>query len=301
VSPDRVAELLRDAPVPASAPARERAVATARAEIAARGTATHPPRTSRRRRRALTIVCAAGLLAAALLTPPGRAASGWIGERLGIGEPGGPPTIKDRATQEKIEKSIVFAAGRAPDGGRYEVVLDRFARPSKHAPPGETFNNCLDIEWPDVRREGRSGFCGPVFPPAASSEAPIGRYIGGPRTLERATKYLELDGFTRSDVARVEVRFRDKAGATRDAPVNFIRVRGKLRTRLGADRPFGFYVAFLPPSFPRYTGALPRNHDLPPCPDAYERRALELIAYDDQSRELKRVTRDNATAGRVRC
>lgn len=299
MSRDRVTQLLRDVPVPASASAREQAVAAARAEVAARATARRSRRPAARRM--LSIVCAASLLTAALLTPPGRAGSGWIGERLGIGEPGEPPTIKDRRVGHgKIRKSTVFAAGRAPDGARYEVVLDRFVGPAKNAPPGEVFKSCLDIEWPGIR-EMRSGSCGPVFPPAAASKAPIGRYIGGPQVLEHATKYVVVNGFTRSDVARVRVRFKDKAGAARDASVDFIRVRGELRKRLGADRPFGFYVAFLPPSFPRYVGPLPRYHDLPPCPDTYRRRAFALIAYDDQGRELKRVTRDNATAGRVQC
>lgn len=252
-------------------------------------------------RRTLVAACASSMLALALLTPGGRTASGWVERQFGIGEPGGPPTLGNRDQGHgRISKSIVFASGRAPDGARYEVVLDRFAKPAKNVPPGEVFNNCLGIEWPGIR-EGASGSCGPVFPPAAASKAAIGRYIDGPETLERATKYVLLNGFTRSDVARVRVRFTDKAGATRDASVHFIRVRGELRKRLGADRPFGFYVAFLPPSFPRYSGPLPRYHNLPPCPDTYRRRAFALIAYDDRGRELKRVWRDNSTAGRVPC
>lgn len=247
--------------------------------------------------------CASGLLALTLLTPAGRTAGDWVGERLGIGDPGAPPTLRERrgVGHGKISKSIVFAAGHAPDGARYEVVLDWFMRPAKNSPPGEVFNNCLDVEWPTVPRESTSGSCGPVFPPAAASKAAIGRYISGPQSLELATKHLVLNGFTRADVDRVRVVYKDRSGRKRDAPVDFVRVRGALQRRLRADKPFGFYIAFLPPSFPRYLGAFPRSGRLRPCPDAYDKKAIELVAYDDEGIELKRVVRDNSTSGRAAC
>lgn len=55
-------------------------------------------------------------IAAAIATPPGRAASAWVGGLVGIGEVGGPPTRHDDTSHGKRSKPFVIATGRAPDG-----------------------------------------------------------------------------------------------------------------------------------------------------------------------------------------
>jgi hypothetical protein len=120
MTPDRLETMLRDLPAPPSTEARERAVAEARAEIAGREELARSPRGAGRR--ALAIALAAAVLGGALLTPPGREASGWVGELVGIGEVGGSPTLEDHGFQWS-SRGVVIANGRAPDGSRYEWVV----------------------------------------------------------------------------------------------------------------------------------------------------------------------------------
>jgi hypothetical protein len=98
MSPDALRERLREIPAPQAVQARERAVAEARAEIEARVQAERPARTGWVRERPLLGLAAAVLLVlVVLLTPPGRAASAWVGDLVGIGDVGGPPSQKSRA------------------------------------------------------------------------------------------------------------------------------------------------------------------------------------------------------------
>ena len=249
-------------------------------------------------RRSLALAVVVVLLAGALLTPPGRAASGWIGELVGIGD---APTLERPYTGERVDRSVVFATGRAPDGARYEVVLDEIAKPAD-APPAKPSQSCLLVEWPDTPGEGRSGSCGLEFPPAAEDTA-IGRYYAPPEILKKATKHLVLNGFARSDVSNVKVLYTDDTGNKREAPVDFIAIKGALRERIGAGQPFGFYVAFLPPSFNGFSPGTPasREHGVPACAQHGVRnpQAIELIAYDDRGKEIERVKRYNIVQGAI--
>lgn len=83
----------------------------------------------------LSLLCVTGLLAGSVLTSPGSAARGLVGEWLGLAEPGGRPTVDVPRARGDLQKepigSIVLASGRAPDGVRYEFVLESFAEPTK--------------------------------------------------------------------------------------------------------------------------------------------------------------------------
>ena len=91
----------RDSPSPA-AQAREQAVAEARAEIAARGRAQRlaPPW----RPRLLSLAAVALLAVVVLLTPPGRAASAWVGDLVGIGDVGARPPIDEPASSSRAPR-----------------------------------------------------------------------------------------------------------------------------------------------------------------------------------------------------
>jgi len=75
-------------------------------------------------------------------------------------------------------------------------------------------------------------------------------------------------------------------GGRKVAPVNFARVHGGLQRRVGARRPFGFFVAFLPPAVKRryYTGPADRLNS---------ERAVEVSAFDPRGRRISLVRHDN--------
>jgi hypothetical protein len=265
----------------------------------------------RSRRRVLTL-CAAGLVAVSLLTPPGRAASGLVGEWLGIGEPGGPPTIEGPRQRGALQKEpirpTVLAAGRAPDGVRFEFVLESFAEPAKSDPPAEDFRYCLNLEWPDAGTGGinpQYGInpqfgCYRAFPPAVLERAVVKR--GGLIFDPSLTTHVQIAGLARSDVSDVRILYKDEHGAKRDARVDFASVTGALRERAGADGPVGVFIGFLPSAWLGY-GANYDPRSCPPEEHAYDADAIEVIAYDRQGQAIARETGNNilSVGGRPPC
>jgi hypothetical protein len=258
---------------------------------------------SRRRsqRHVLGLACAVGLVAFSLLTSPGRAASGLVGDWLGLAEPGDPATVDDPRPRGNLQKepitSIVLAAGRAPDGARYEFVLERFAEPT-----AESFRQCLNLEWPDARtgRISPQFGCYPTFPPAVIDEAVVRR--GGAIVDPSHTAHVQIAGIARSDVSDVRILYKDEHGAKRDAPVDFTEVTGGLAQRAGADGPFGVFIGFLPPAWLGY-GALYDPRSCPPEKHPYDPDAIEVIAYDHTGEAIARETGNNinSVSGRPPC
>ncbi len=139
-----------------------------------------------------------------------------------------------------------------------------------------------------VKPVGTAG-CRPVTQPGIGDAAPAAlvcvRSAGEPAGRRRrrartasawrtssstaATAYLALEGFARARVARVRVVYKDGRG-------------GK---RAGSAEPFGFVVAFLPPSIKRYYPRPGARADGPP--------AIEVIAYDDEGRKIGRFKHRN--------
>jgi hypothetical protein len=250
----------------------------------------------RRSQRRVLSLCAAALLGVSLLTPPGRAATGAVGEWLGIGEPGGPPSVDVPRQRGMLQKeprsSIVLAAGRAPDGVRFEFVLESFPKPAKSDPPTEHFRRCLNLEWP----EGRRGQINPqfgcyqAFPPAVLDRAVVKR--GGLIFDNTTTTHVQVAGLARADVSDVRILYKDEDGAKRDATVHFERVSSAVREQAGADGPVGVFIAFLPPAWLGYGASI----DPRPCPPEqkeYVPDAIEVIAYDDQGEVVARETGPN--------
>src|SRR5215204_2685354 len=110
MSPDRLKEQLSEIHTPPAVQARERAVAEARAEVVERATGARPA--SEWRPRLLSIAAAFLLVLVVLLTPPGRAASAWVGDLVGIGDVGGPPTQDNRGRFEKPGTAVVIDNGK---------------------------------------------------------------------------------------------------------------------------------------------------------------------------------------------
>jgi hypothetical protein len=242
----RLEELLREVPIPPSTRAREQAVVEARAHIAARGTLVRP--TPAGRRLGLCLAVAAVLIAVVLLTPPGRTASAWVGELIGIGEVGGSPTQKQRGFQGK-GPAVVIDNGTAPDGSRYEWVAYRCGVDlRKEGLPDRIEGIGLSFEWPDVKGHEGEGSC--------ETEAPapeIGRGFSshGVHILPSQFKGVEepdlvVSGSTGPGVHGVRVIYTDGEGDKHELPVDFARVEGKLRELAQRSEPLGTFVAFVP-------------------------------------------------------
>jgi hypothetical protein len=262
-------------------------------------------RRRRSQRRAVALAFSAALVAASLMTAPGRAATGAVGEWLGLAEPGDPPTVEPRlrgGLHQEPTGSIVVAAGRAPDGARFEFVLEHVAEPAESKLPAGYFGDCLNIEWPDAHQGQISPQfgCYPTFPPATVARNAV--KWQGPMFDPTYTTHVQIAGLGRSDVSDVRIRYKDERGARRDAQVDFARVTGALRERVGADRPFGVFLGFLPPAWLGY-GARYDFRECPPEPHPYDPEAIEVIAYDQQGRVIATETGSNinSVSGRPPC
>jgi hypothetical protein len=255
----------------------------------------------RYQRRVLGVACATGLVAASLMTPPGRAASDLVGEWLGLAEPGDPPTVEGPRPRGELHEepisSTVLASGRAPDGARYEFVLESFAEPPRSG-SDDDFRHCLNIEWPDARvgQISPDFGCYPAFPPPILEQAVVKR--GGAIFDPSRTTHVQVAGVARSDVSRLRILYKDEHGAKRDAPVDFTRVAGSVRKRAGADGAFGVFIGFLPPSWLGY-GARYDPRRCPPEEHPYDPVALEVVAYDQTGRAIatERGNNINSWAG----
>ena len=177
-------------------------------------------------------------------------------------------------------KAVVIASGRAPEGALYEFYVQRYNRRAG------ILGGCVTQWWPFVRSvelNGR-GYCGPGgLPPSTafgrrSPERVVARPYGFLEEAFPATRHWIMSGYARANVSRVRLVYRNRAGRWRDAPVRFTRIDGELLQRIGAQRPFGFFVAFVPPSVDRCSDGKP-----------FRCMALRVIAYGDDGRELGRV------------
>ncbi len=255
------------------------------------------------RRRALGVACATCLVAVSLLTAPGRAATGTVGEWLGLAKPGDSPTVDDDRTRGGLHKepasSVVLAAGRAPDGGQYEFVLESVAEPVSSDPAGEDVRRCLNIEWPDARtgRISPQFGCHPAFPPAVVDETVV--KWQGAIFDPTYTSHVQIAGLASADVADVRILYKDEHGAGHDARVDFAAVTSTLAERAGADGPLGTFIAFLPPSWLGY-GASFDPRSCPPKENGYDPDAIQVIAYDRQGKTIATRLGNNllSTGGR---
>jgi hypothetical protein len=262
----------------------------------------------RSQRRALVTVCAAGLVAVSLMTAPGQAATGAVGEWLGLAEPGDPPTVDSPRTRagggagQEPTGSVVVASGRAPDGARYEFVVEAIEVPAGMGSPHAERQRCLNIEWPDARSGQISPQfgCFPAFPPAEVDDLVV--RPGGAMYDETYTRDVQIAGLARSDVGDVEIRYEGRDGTSREAEVDFARVAGDVRQRAGADGPFGVFLAFLPHDWMGYGANLDPRH-CPPEERPYDPDAIEVIAYDDHGEVIARMDGNNilSTGGRPPC
>jgi hypothetical protein len=246
MSEDRPGKRLRAVRIPSAADAREQAVAEARAEVASRG---EPARSGRSgRHRALAYAAAALLAVVLLLTPPGRAASAWVGELVGIGEVGGEPTQRYR-TFGVDDTAVVIDNGRAPDGSRYEwVAYDCKVDLRDEGSPGVFTGIGLSFEWPGVAGHEGTGGCEELKGRPRPPDDAIG---GSVHILPSEFKGvgepdLVVSGQTGAGIHDVKVFYREPDGTRHELDVDFARVDGELAELAHRPEPLGTFVAFVP-------------------------------------------------------
>lgn len=246
MTPDRLEKLLRDLPAPTAADARERTVTAARSEVAGR---TAPDRRARGRgRRTLVMALGAVLLAGLLFTAPGREASGWVGQLVGIGEVGGSPTLEEHGF-DWTSRGVVIANGRAPDGTRYEwVVYDCKVDQRDQGLPLQFKGFGVALEWPDAKGNEGGGACEEAEGAPARKHGLNDMHVQVvPSQFEGvAEPDLSVSGTTGTRVHRVRVVYTDTKGEEHDLDVDFERVPAELRERVGRNTPGGTFMAFVP-------------------------------------------------------
>jgi hypothetical protein len=171
-------------------------------------------------------------------------------------------------------------------------VLEHVAEPAKSKLPRGYFGHCLNIEWPDAGAGQISPQfgCYPSFPPRVVEKAVV-KWQGAMFEPSR-TSHVQIAGIARSDVSDVRMLYKDERGARRDARVDFAIVAGTPRERAGAERPFGVFLAFLPPAWLGH-GASYDPRSCPPEEHPYDPDAVEVIAYDHEGQVLARKMGNN--------
>jgi hypothetical protein len=239
VSANKLETALWSIEVPGSAPAEDRAVDQARDRFGGR---VEAPRGGSLPWVRIGIATAALVLVASF-TPPGQTALGWVAGLVGVGDVGGTPIVHEFRELAPGARATVIAAGRAPDGRRFEVVSYRGSG-TGFLPRlrGEYSRICVDI---NLIRPNRavSGHCA-VLPPR------------GVVTIQSSTTGLGLGPHAASTIegtvprrtARVVIREWSGAPVRLASPINAVvaPVREPLVTRIDASRPFNYYVGFLP-------------------------------------------------------
>jgi hypothetical protein len=291
MTPDRLEKMLRELPAPAATEARERAVAEARAEVAEREGSPRPSRNGARR--VIVAALAAAVLAAVLLTPPGRSASAWVGELVGIGEVGGSPTLTDRGFADTSDE-IVIDNGRAPDGTRYEWVVYECKVDMREEGLGNGFKGVgTSLDWPDAPGNRGDGSCAEnQDPPPDHTFDAIGLRIVPSQFKNVAEPDLYMAGATGTSVHRVRVIYRDTRGDMQELPVDFARVENDLRERVGEAAPGGTFVAFVPGAWAARDDVVARL-DLRALTDTGK---LELGPFAREERRLMREAQRDCMA-----
>lgn len=177
------------------------------------------------------------VVAFSLLTAPGQAFTSWIGDRLGLGEPGGHPTLQSlrghamRGTAGAGQPAYVLLRGPGPGGDHYEFITYRTKRePGKEWPANGA--RCFQLEFPEARNLMGAG-CG--LPPA--SDGLLLQGIGG--NAQPGSEYQYASGLVSDDIAAVDIEVDGHA-----IPVQLRPIPPELIDRFQIRRSFQFFIAF---------------------------------------------------------
>jgi hypothetical protein len=150
------------------------------------------------------------------------------------------PTDSDEATDP-----VVLAAGRAPEGARYEWFVEETATKD-----GEIVGVCITLWWPRYMQVGAHGSCGSDVPPDTAygrrrPEEVMAKPYGFLDAEVPATEHFMLSGYARARVERVRLVWDE---GRQEGPVELFRISPEKAKRMGAPGPFGYWVGFVPRS-----------------------------------------------------
>ncbi len=224
-------------------PEPELAKSRALAAVPARVQAARAGRDDRTRRfwPRLATVAAVGLVvlvSCSLLTSPGKAFTTWVGDRLGLGEPGGPPALESlhrhamMGTSGEGQPAYVLLRGPGPLGGHYEFITYRTPPETGGQSPTDD-TRCFQLEFPEAGNLFQAG-CG--LPPA--DDGLLFEGVGGNSAPGRS--YQFASGRVSENVASVEFEVDG-----RTFPVELRSVPADLIERFDFPRSFKFFIVFL--------------------------------------------------------
>lgn len=227
---------------PSSEVSRERAKLAVRTHFSTRANQSRIPNPlapARLRLGVAVLTICAALSAAALFTSPGQAVSSWIGERLGFGEPGGPPTLRDlrafatEGSASEGQPAYVLLRRPAPGFGHYELITYRMKdEPGKLWPANGA--RCYELNFPEMRSIG-----GPRCGLPSTQNPLLFDGLGSSFQLEKEP-LIHLSGRVSDEVDSVEVEFHG-----RPVRVDLAPIPDELIERFQIRRPFRFFIAFM--------------------------------------------------------
>lgn len=219
--------------------ARTRAALAVTSRVLTARTVQRPRAAAERIRIAATVAAIVlGAATFALFTAPGKAVTSWAGERLGFGEPGGPPTLEDlreswlRGTVADGRPAYVLAVGPAPHDGRYEFVAYRPAGAQQGSVAADEAP-CFEVDLPQERSSTGQG-CG-ILPEGGSLFL---NGVGGGSSRSGGTVFYGA-GRVGPEVASVEASVNGN-----QVEVDLVPIPAAFGEPLGVG-PFGFFIAFL--------------------------------------------------------
>lgn len=187
----------------------------------------------------LAAICVA-LASLSLFTAPGRAVSSWVGEQLGFGHPGGPPSLRDlrafaaEGNDRQDSPAYVLLRGAAAGAGHYELVTFRMMDEPGKLWPGNGAR-CFELNLPEARALYAPS-CG--LPPARHGVRLDGPAGGSTRD---GGYRLFASGRVSEDIATVEIEVNGEPIAVELRPIP-----EELIERFAIRRPFKFFFASLP-------------------------------------------------------
>ena len=193
------------------------------------------------------------ILTAIAVTPPGRAATAWVGEQIGIGQPGGPAShteLREFALEPSGESGApAYVVARGPvdaTGGHFEIVR-RFSRAEQ--------SHCYELQLVKP-----TSLYGPACTPSPlASQVTVD-------SLGSSSEVQTVSGRLGPEVAAIRVEFDG-----RSIPVQVTEVDAEVRSELAIRDPLKFYFA-------SFTGFISGGK-------------LEIVALDDKGRVLSRRSR----------
>lgn len=185
-------------------------------------------------------ICLA-LTSFALFTEPGHAVTSWVGERLGFGQPGEPPSLRQlragwtKGTAAEGQPAHVLAVGPVPGGGRYEFITYWPEQPEGVGRPGawDLDGPCFELDLTQMRSSYGEG-CGVL--PEGPHLAALGLGGGGMPGEE----LHHFAGRTSMAVEEVEAQL-----GGRRLEAELVPIPAEFVERFRLERRFKFFVGFL--------------------------------------------------------